>query len=156
MEGFMRRLSFGLIFAGLTVAAAHAAESAGGLFVSNLDLSTIRFVHSSTDFLSPYISSESVVLTRTVGIAPVGSGFGSASRLSSIAEPKKETAKATNARWHENSGDDRISLSHLLRVEFKGERLKVTLRPGSALMERGQLKVALRSGSTSILWRKAL
>jgi hypothetical protein len=96
------------------------------------------------------------VLTRTSYTAPAGSGFGNTTRLSSVAEPKKETMQATNSRWHEISGGARAPLSHLTRVEFNGERFKVTLRPDSASMETGNFKVALRSGSTSLLWSKAL
>ncbi len=159
----MFRLYFGLLLVGLT-AAAHASEATGGdVLISQPDQPATRFAGSGTDVLSPCKpSGNSVVLKRAAIVAPTdvalgGSGFGTASGLSPVSQPKKETAAATPARWGENVGGNQIlSLVRHKRVEFTGEQYKVTLRQDSALIEAGHLKVALRSGSTSMLWSKAL
>lgn len=151
----MRCLCFGLMLGGLT-SAAHA-EKGGGVFdVSKLDLSTTRFVHSDSDYLPPVSFNQSVLSARSAGIAPAASGSGSLSQLSPVADPKKDYIRAAKARWREISDGGHISMSHLMRVELKGEKYKVTLRPDSASMETGHLKLALRSGSASMQWSKVL
>lgn len=157
----MFRLYFGLLFVGFA-AAAHASEAMGGdVLLSQPDQSSVQIVRSDTDYLSPYRSGDSsVVLNRTANnVALGGSRFGSSSELFSVFKPEKEPALATNARWSwskNESGNRILSLARHKRVEFNGDRFKVTLRQDSASIEAGNLKVALRSGSTSMLWSKAL
>ena len=137
----MRRLYSGLLLCGAFVSA-----NAGGmdmdLFSSRLDQSTIQHVRHILYPLSSCWCGDSVVFIRSVGIVPV-------------AEQKKETIHETTSR-PVNLGSIRDALSYLKRVELNGERFKVTLRSDSALMETGNFRIALRSGSTSMMWSRAL
>jgi len=159
----MFRLYFGLLLAGLS-AAAHASEvGVEGVLISQPDQSATQFVGSCIEVLSPYKpSGNSVTLKRADAAAPTdvaldGSGFGAASELFQVSKPEKETAAPAPARWSENVGGNQVlSLVHHKRVKFTGEQYKVTLYRDSALIETGQLKVVLRSGSTSMLWSIAL
>lgn len=160
----MLRLYFGLLFVGVA-AAAHASEDKGGkVLTPKPDQATPRLVLSGTDFLSPSKPGDKIVVLNRTPVAATadaalgGSGLGSTSESFSISQPENETAPATEAaRWRKNVGGNRIlTLARHKRVEFNGEQFKVTLRQGSALIEAGNFKVGLQSGSTLMLWSKAL
>lgn len=168
------RLGFGLVLVGLVSAIQAAEEDLGGkedFSEPVLNLSTTQFVHSGTDFLLPYqLVSASVVITHSLNTAPIELGFGSLFQLPADAEPHQKTAPPANARWQQAYGNDRVSLSRLLRIEYKGEQVnvallprsvslegkqfKVTFRAQSALIERERLKVILQPHSASMLWSK--
>lgn len=121
----MFRICFGLAFVGLAVAA-HTAQSEESSFAPDLDILTIQPVRSDADSLLPYRLNMNIALTRSVDTAPIGSGFSNnAPRLHLIAEPKKEAAWSTAARWQVTHDSDSISLSPLLRFESKGERFEI-------------------------------
>lgn len=121
------RICFGLVFAGLAVAA-HTAQSEESSFAPDLDILTIQPVRSDADSLLPYRLNMNIALTRSADTAPVGSGFNNAPRLHLIAEPIKEAVWPTAARWQVTPDSDRISLSPLLRFESKGERFEIKPR----------------------------
>jgi len=166
----MLRLSLGFVLFWLVVAA-QAAEFDEDFFVSELNLLTTRLVHSSADFLPLYQLSASVVLTSPSDTAPFGLGFGNVSHVPSVAKPQQETIMAENTRWQQIYDGGRVSLQHLLRVEFKGEqanitlrprsvsiegeRFRITFRPQSALIEKERLKILFQPHSVSMLWSKA-
>lgn len=154
----MNHLKLGIMLLGLAVVvpAAHAAIDEESSLVSRLDLSTIKFEHSATDFLPPYKFSASVVLTRPADNESIGLQLVKASYLQATPEKKKESGAAAHSNWQPAAGSERVSLSRLLRLEFKGEQYKLTLRPDLASMERGRLNISLRPGSASILWKQAL
>ena len=149
----MLRFGLGLVFAGL-VAAAQIAEADEEFFAPELGLLTTRFGYSSTDFLSSYQFSASVVLTRSPDAALTGSGFDSASRLPSAAKPQQKTVQAINTRWQQVCDSNCISFSHLLGVEFKGEQANITFRSHSVLIGGEQFKITFRPHSASMLWSK--
>lgn len=138
IQAAMFRMCFGLVFAGMAVAA-HTAQSAEGSFARDLDILSIQRVPSGTDWLFPYQVRADIVLARPENIAPVRSGFSNTLRLGLVAEPKEETAWSTNARWQIAPGSDRTSLSPILHLESKGDRLEI--KP--------------RRNSISVVWRKA-
>lgn len=155
----MRHLKFGLLFIGLVVAAP-AAATVDSFHVSSLDLSTIQFTHSATDFIPPYQFTASVVLTQPADKASAGSWAGSrmgtASMLSPGVEAKSGYGRAASSSIKDVDGNERVSLSHLLRLEFKADQLKVSLRPNAATFEGSQFKFTVRPGSTLMQWRKEL
>lgn len=132
------RMCFGLMFVGMAVAA-HTARSEEGFFARDLDILTIQRAPSGADWLFPYQVRTDIVLARSGNIVPVGYGFSNALRLGLVAEPKEETAWSTNARWQIAPSSDRTSLSPILHLESKGDRLEI--KP--------------RRNSISVVWRKA-
>lgn len=126
-QAVMLRMCFGLVFVGLAVAA-HTAQSEESSFAPDLDILTVQPVRSDTDSLLPYRLNMNIALTRSADTTPAGSGFSNAPRLHLIAEPKKETAWSTDARWKTTPDSDRISLSPLLRFDSKGERIEIKPR----------------------------
>jgi hypothetical protein len=160
----MLRICFGLLLVGLT-AAAHASEEKGGkVFTPESDQTATQLARSDAGVLFPYKQGkDSVVLNRTAVAATAnaalsGSGTGSASDPFPFSQPENETAPATEAAHLRNYGGRNrfLTLARHKRIEFNGEQFKVTLRQDSALIEAGPLKVGLRSGSTSMIWSKAL
>jgi len=148
------RLGFGLVLAGL-IAATQAAQPDEDFFVPKLNLLTTQFVHSSTGFLPPYQFSASVVLTGTPDTASTGLGFINTFQLPSVAKPQTEAVRAINANWQQTYGGDRVSLQHLLRVEFNGEQGDIVFQPHSISIEEKRLKVMLKLHSLSMLWKKS-
>lgn len=148
------RIYFGLAFVGLAVAA-HQVHSEEGSFVAGLDMLTIQPVQSEADFLPPYQYSSNVVLTPSPDTAPIGSGFGSTSTLSSSAKPKQEATWTINSYWQQSHDGGRVSLPRLLHVEFNVEQVKVTLRPKLALFKGERFKIMLQPHSALMLWSKA-
>ena len=141
----MRRLYSGLLLCGAFVSA-NAGEMDMDLFSSRLDQSTIQHVRHIPYLLSSCWCGDSVVFIRSAGIVPV---------VAQKAEQKKETIHETTGR-PVGLGSIRDALSYFKRVELNGERFKVTLRSDSASMETGNFKIALRSGSTLMMWSRAL
>jgi len=47
-----------------------------------------------------------------------------------------------------------LSALHDQRLSLQNEQMKLSLRPGSAVMETEHLKVAVQSDSTSVTWHK--
>lgn len=149
----MHRIFFGLLLTGLAIAA-NAAESGESVSQSDLGLSTVRFGHSDTISLPLDRSSDRAGVVRTPDNPPRGSALVGTSQPSRIDEPRNEPLLARSARIQNISWSGFVS--HPLRFEFARERFKVTLRADSASVEGGNLKIALRSGSTSVLWIKSL
>lgn len=149
----MHRIFFGLLLIGLAIAA-NAAASDESVSQSSLGLSTVRFEHPDTNSLPLGRSSDRAGIVRTPDNAPRGSAFVGTSQPSKINEPRNEPGLARSARFQDTFWNGFVS--HPLRLEFQRERFKVTLRPDSASMEGGNLKIALRSGSTSVVWKKSL
>lgn len=150
----MFRRGLGLMLAGL-VATAQAAQPDEVFFAPRLDLLTTQFAHSGINFLPAFQIGASVMFTRQTDALPIESSSGSTSRLFSSARLQQEIVQTTNANWQPANGSDRISLSHLFRLEFKEEQVNITLRFNSALIERKQLKLILQPHSTAIVWSKA-
>lgn len=124
IQAVMLRMCFGLVFVGLAVAA-HTAQSEESSFASDLEILTIQPVRSYAGWLLPYRISMNIALTRSADTAPAGSGLIHTPRLHPVANPKKETAWPTNARWQIARDSDRVSLSPLLRFESVGERIEI-------------------------------
>lgn len=127
IQAAMLRMCFGLLFAGMAVAA-HTAQSAEGSFARDLDILTIRPVPERSGWLFPYRIKTDIVLARSENITPVKSGFSDTLRLGLVAEPKEEATWSTNASWQIAPGSDRASLSPVLRMESKGSRIEVKPR----------------------------
>lgn len=106
------RLCFGLMLAGLNFAA-HAVQVDEDFFTSKFDLLMIQSPHSNTD-LPSYRLSAGFVLPRSADIEPAGPGLSGTSQWRPLVALKEETIFAS-----------------LMRVELKGENLKMTLRPHS-------------------------
>jgi len=143
------RVYLGLAFTGLP-ATAHTAQSEESDFASNLDILTIQPISSGNYRLSPYRLNANIVLIRPQGNAPGWPGFSGTSRLSFDDKPQQETAHKTNTRWKHVYDNGRISLQHLLRVEFKGDLADVAFRPGSVLIDGKQFKVTFRRQAASV------
>ncbi len=47
-----------------------------------------------------------------------------------------------------------LSALHLKRMSLQNEQMKLSFRPGSAVMETEHLKVAVQSDSASVTWHK--
>jgi hypothetical protein len=152
-EGLMLRLGFGLVLVGL-VTAAQATQPDEDYFVPKLDLLTTRFAHSGTGLLPAYQFSVSVVFARPSDTAPIGSGFGSTSRFPPITRSQQEIARTTNFNWQQVTENDRISLSHRFRFEFREEQINITVHPHAVLIDGERFKIRLQPHSTSILWSK--
>lgn len=150
----MHRIFFGLLLIGLAIAA-NAADSDQSLSQSNLGLSTTRFEHPYTNSLPLDSSSDRAGIVRTPANVPRGSAFVGTSHPAQIDQPGNEPVLARSARLQDTFRNGFVS-HPLLRLEFARERFKVTLRSDSASMEGGNLKIALRSGSASVLWKKSL
>jgi hypothetical protein len=118
------RLCFGLIFAGMAIAA-HTAQSEENPFAPELEILTIQPVRASTDWPFTYRLDTSIALTRSEDNAPVGSGASNTPRLHIIAEPKKEAAWSKKAHWQISPDNNNASLSPILRFESKGERFEI-------------------------------
>lgn len=140
----MYHIILGLLLVGLA-GAANAADSDQSVAQSNLDLSTLRVEHSGTDALPLNRASDRAGLVRAPDNLPRESAFTGTSQPSRIDSPGNEPVLARSARFQDP-----------LRLEFSRERYKVTLRRDSASMEGGTLRIALRSGSTSVFWIKSL
>lgn len=156
-----------IAFVGL-VAAAHAEESDGYHFSPRVNLLTTQLVYSGADFVPSYQVNASVVLTRPVDTAPIGTGPDGPSQLPVVAKLQQETALPTNSYWQQAYDGDRISLQRLFSIEFKGkqvntifrprsilvegDRFRVTFRSQSALIEGKQLKILLQPHSASMQW----
>lgn len=132
------RMCFGLVFAGLAVAA-HTAQSREGSFAPDLAILTIQPAHSIADRSLPDRLNTSVALTRSADTEPIDPGFGNTPRSHLVAKPKQETVWPANARWQIAPGSDGASFSPLLRLESKGERIDI--KP--------------RRNSIWVVWRKA-
>lgn len=126
-QAAMLRMYFGLVFVGLVVAA-NTAQSEGSSLASDLEILTIQPVRSDADWLRPYRISMSLALTHSMDRAPIGAGLSHTPRLHPVANPKKEIAWPTNARWQIAHDSGRVSLSPLLRFESAGERIEVKPR----------------------------
>lgn len=126
-QAAMLRMCFGLVFVGLAVAT-HTAQSEESSLASDLEILTIQPVRPDVDWLRPYRISMSFALTRSMDSAPIGAGLSYTPRLHPVANPKKETAWPTNARWQIARDSGRVSLSPLLRFESAGERIEVKPR----------------------------
>lgn len=127
-QAVMLRMCCGLLFVVLSVAA-HKAQSAESSFAPDLDILTIQPTHSGADRLLSYRFNINIAFTRLTDTASAGPVSGNnAPRLHIIAEPKKEAAWSTDARWKTTPDSDRISLSPLLRFESKGERIEIKPR----------------------------
>jgi hypothetical protein len=122
------RICFGLVLAGLAIAA-HKAQSEEGSFIPDLEILTIQPVRSDTDWLIPYRLNANLSLNRAADVASIDAGHGNTPRLHLVvAEPKKETTWSTNSRWKFTAGNGRTSLSPSLRFESKGEILEIKPR----------------------------
>ena len=149
----MLRCVLGFVLVGL-VATARAVQPDEDFFVPKFNLLTTRFVSSGADFLHPYQFSASVVFYRLPDTAPVGSGYDSAFQLPTVAKLQYENVRTPNTQRQQAYDGNRISLQHLLRVEFKGEQGNITFRPHFVSIERERLKVLLQPHSVSMLWNK--
>jgi hypothetical protein len=47
-----------------------------------------------------------------------------------------------------------LSALHLKRMSLQNEQMKLSVRPGTAVMETEHLKVAVKSDSASVVWHK--
>jgi hypothetical protein len=131
------RLGLGLFLVGLTVAA-HAAQPEQDLFAPHLDLLKILPVHLDTDGLprlAHYRFSASVVLTHAADVGPPTYGSNSPVLANSAIELQQEAVWARSSSWQLISSGDRPSLSPLLRIESKDEKLEVTPRRHSVRIE---------------------
>lgn len=126
-QATMLRMCFGLVFVGLAVAA-HTAQSEESSLAADLEILTIQPVRPDADWLRPYRISMSFALTHSMDSAPIGAGLSYTPRLHPVANPKKEIAWPTNARWQIARDSGRVSLSHMLRFELAGERIEVKPR----------------------------
>ena len=149
----MNRIFFGLLLIVLAIAA-NAAASEESVSQSNLGLSTTRFEHPGTNWLPLDRASDRAGIVRTPANVPRGLAFVGTSYPAQIDQPENEPVLARSARLQDAFRNGFVS--HPLRLEFARERFKVTLRSDSASMEGGNLKIALRSGSASVLWKKSL
>ncbi|MDO8291826.1 MAG: hypothetical protein Q7T29_03005 [Gallionella sp.] len=129
-QAAMLRMCFGLVFVGLAVAA-HTAQSEESSLASDLEILTIQPVRPDADWLRPYRISMSFALTRSMDSAPIGARLSHTPRLHPVANPRKEIAWPTNARWQIARDSGRVSLSPLLRFESAGERIEVKPRRNS-------------------------
>ena len=131
------RLGLGLFLVGLTVAT-HAAQPEQDLFAPHLDLLKIQPVHADTDGLprlAHYRFSASVVLTHAADVGPPNYSSNSLVLANAASEPQPEAVWARSGGWQLISGGDRPSLSPLLRIESKDEKLEVTPRRHSLRIE---------------------
>lgn len=149
----MHRIFFGVLLSGLAIAA-NAADGDESAAQSSVGLSTTRFEEPDTSSLRLDRSSDLAGIVRTPGNPPRRSPFVGLSQLSQIDEPGNKPGVARSARFQDSFRNGFVS--HPPRLEFEGERLKVTLRADSASMEGGNLKIARRAGSTSVFWVKSL
>lgn len=152
-KGAMHRIFFGLLLIGFAIPA-NAADSDQSLSPSNPGLSTTRFDDPDTGSLPLDRSTDLDGIVRTSGNPPPRSAFVGTSQLSRIDEPGNKPDLTRSARFQDSFRNG--FASHPPRLEFARERLKVTLRADSASMEGGNLKIALRSGSASVSWKKSL
>lgn len=125
----MDRLVLGLLFAVWTFAAA-AAESEQDVVRLTVDLLSIQPVSVQGENprlrLSPNRFIASIELANTP-VAPVH-GFVISGARGAAAELKKEAAWAARSGWQMISGDDRPSLSALLRFGSPGKEFKIRPR----------------------------
>ncbi|MGA8147808.1 MAG: hypothetical protein WB870_09580 [Gallionellaceae bacterium] len=129
----MRRMSFGLLLAGLVVAA-HAAQPEDSS-VSPRNLLKIQSVRSNIDQLPPYRFSTSVEFTTLADTVPVGLGLTS-TFPHPVADLKNEALWTSSARWQpiSISPDGHASLSPLLLNESKGEQVAIKPQHHSVFM----------------------
>ena len=150
----MWRQYLGLLLCGSSFSAI-AGEMDRGMPAYTFNPSTIQDARPVPDSTSSCRCGESVVFTGKAVIAPVPSFLGSASQPFPVAEQNEDTIHGITGR-HEGIGSRLGTLLRLKRIDFNGERFKITLRSEAASMEAGHLKVSLQSGLTSIMWSQAL
>ena len=113
IQAAIHRLCFGLIIVGMNFATC-AAQIEDDFFLPKHNPLTTNLVYSDTG-LSPYRLSASLMLTRPANTVLGKAEFSSLPRLFPADDTKKETV-----------------FSPFMRVELKGEQLKIILRPHSA------------------------
>ncbi len=150
----MKHLKFGLMFVGL-VAAQHSSASEKG-HDSKLDLSKSHVMHLATEFIPPYRFTASVVLTQPDERITVGAWPGISPKRSPIDVLKEDAGHVESFDANTVVDSERVSLQRLLRLEFKGDLLKLTLRPKQASIEGDQVKLTFRHDSTWVVWKKDL
>jgi len=149
----MCRIGVGLLLLASAISA-HAEQPAEDFFAPGIKLQTIQFTHTGNYFLPAYRFSANVVLARPDEAGTDGSVPGNGPRPFLVPEPQQQAAQAKSARWQQFAGSSPMQLPQFMRLEFKGDRYKLTLRPQSASMESDQVKVTLRSQSVLLQWHQ--
>ena len=149
----MRRLGLGLLLLASALAA-HAEQPAEDFSAPLLKLSTVQFAHSGSYFLPAYRFSANVALARPDDNASAGLGLASGPRPFLVPQPQQEIAQPKNTGWQQISGSAPVMFPQFMRLEFKGDRYKLTLQPQSASMEGDQVKVTFRSQSVWMQWHQ--
>lgn len=126
----MDRLVLGLLFAVWTIAAV-AAESEQDAVRLTLDLVSIQPAYARGDNpsqrLAPHRFVAGVELTNAA-ITPMDAFVTGGSAHGALAEPRKDAVWAAHSGWQTISGDNRPSLSALLRFGSPGKEFKIRPR----------------------------
>jgi len=149
----MRRLGLGLLLLASALAA-HAEQPAEDFSAPLLKLSTVQFAHSGSYFLPAYRFSANVALARPDDSLTSASMLPNTNRPFLVPEPQQETAQPKIAGLQQLSGRTPVMFPQFMRLEFKGDRYKLTLQPQSASMEGDQVKVTFRSQSVWMQWHQ--
>lgn len=136
----MRRLYTGLLFFGASFAA-HAGESHKHPHASKASHAQMHY----TQYVAETPPHDSVLYDQaarsdtTANLPRLGSTDHSAADL---------------ARSRQNLIDV-LSALYAQRIHLHGEQMDASFSPGAAMLETEHVKVAVRSGSTSITWHEA-
>lgn len=129
------RFCFGLVFAGLIVAA-HTAQSTENQPATDPDSVAIEPAHADATWLHPYRLYTDSAFNRSADAAPVGPGFGNMPRVQ-VAAPPSPPLWPTNARWQFT----RNTVSLLPQLHFESNDERIEIKP--------------RRHSVTVIWRKA-
>lgn len=135
----MRRLYTGLLFFGASFGA-HAAESHKHSHAAKHAPVAMHY----TQYVPEAHVHNSVVYYDFKPADPVFSASQSATADRSAAALTQGQKNLVNV----------LSALHDQRLSLQNEQMKLSLRPGSAVMETEHLKVAVQADSTSVTWHK--
>ena len=135
----MRRFYTGLLFFGASFGA-HAAETHKHSHAAKHAPAAMHY----TQYVPEEHVHDSVVY----------SDFKSGNSVFSAPRPATANQSAAALTQSQKNLINVLSALQLQRVSLQNEQMKLSFRPGSAVMETEHLKVAVQSDSTSVTWHK--
>ena len=136
----MRRFYTGLLFFGASFAA-HAAETHKHSHAAKHAPAAMHYTH----YVAEEHQHNSVVYSDfnsgTSGVRAPQSDNADHS-VAALNQSQKNLVNVLNALFHQ-------------RMSMQNEQMKLSLRPGAAVMETEHLQVAVQSDSTSVSWHKS-
>lgn len=170
IQAAMLRMCVGVLFVGLAVTA-HTAQSEEGSSAPDLNILSVQLARADAE-LPTYQLNANVAVSRSSVIAPGKFGLFNSPPLYLSTNPEILSARVPSTQWRQADENYLVSLQRHLSVEFKfgggqtnialqphsiviyRERVKITFRSQSALIENGQFKIMFQPHSASVTWAR--